>query len=110
MPKDTEGLQVDRAHTKQLIDGYMQYRFRQALSPEGLAEKAGVKPEVTERLLAQQPVGDADLVRVANVLGVSGSLLRQICGIDTTSQMMIDTINGFLAHNAPGERAREARG
>ncbi len=110
MPKNNQSLQLDQSQTKQLIDGYMQYRFRQVLSPQDLAKKAGVKPEVTARVLAQQPVDDADLIRVANLLGMSTGLLRQICGLEPMPREMLDTINGFLAHNEPRERAREARG
>ena len=109
MPEQQARRRLSPEQTKQLLDSYERYRFQQTLSPEDLAKKAGVKPEVTQRLIQQQPTDDVDLTRVAHVLGISAQLLLQICGLSEMSSEMLETLQRFMARSElPKARERGA--
>lgn len=97
------------SETRRLVDAYTLYRFGHVLSAQDLAAQAGVPAEVVDQLLAQRPIGQKDLDRIARAIDVSPRLLAEIAGYREMSTDMLQTLDRFFAAIAQQRGQKKAR-
>lgn len=85
------------SETRRLVDEYTLYRFGHVLSTQNLAKQAGVSAEVVEQLLAQKPIDQKDLDKIARSIDVSPALLAEIAGYREMAADMLSTLDRFFA-------------
>jgi hypothetical protein len=89
-------LRLTPAQTRACIDSYTLYRFGHVLSPADFAKQAGVECAHVEALLAQRPISEADLSRIARAINVSVFLLSQIAGYRDTDAATRTSLDRFF--------------
>ncbi len=92
-----QGQRLSPADTRRYLDDYTLYRFGQVLSPSDVAKQAGVATACIEDVLAQKPIGDSELGKIARAIDVSPQLLAAIAGYRVMAPDTRASLDGFFA-------------
>jgi len=97
------------AETRRLIDNYTLYRFGHVLSVPDFAKQAGVSPRIIDDLLAQKPIPEDDLNRIARSIDVSPELLKGVAGYCEIGSDTLHSLEQFFKAVKPQRAAKQVR-
>jgi len=100
---------LSAAETRRLIDDYTLYRFGHVLSAHDFAKQAGVSNQTIDDLLAQKPLPEAELNRIARSIDVSPELLKEIAGHGEIGSDLLHSLEQFFKAVKPQRAAKHAR-